>query len=130
MSLITDAPVAAPEYPTFPVTNIATAGNTLRPVGKMQWVERGNKITVTADVDLPDCEMMSIIDQVINSKVVVDEVRRPVTIHDGKLTLEFTPEASRVHVISAERLNEGLADIKAPFRLAFSKLEFDVYAPA
>lgn len=130
MSLITDAPVVAPEYPVIPVSNITIVAETLRKVGALYWVEVNNKITVTADVELPDGEMMAIIEQVVRSDLPVDEVRRPVTIVNGKLTLEFTPKATRVHIISAERLNIGLADIGAPFRLSFPKVEFDVYAPA
>ena len=129
MSLISDAPIVEPEYPIIPVANIVVAGQTLRRVGNLYWVERGNQITVTADVALPNCEMMTIIDQVVNSKVVVDELRRPALIVNSKLTLIFTPEATRVHVISAERLNAGLAEIGAQFRVSLPKLEFDVYAP-
>lgn len=120
-------PIIEPEYPVIPVTNITPTGNTLRPVGNLYWVQKGNQITVSADVALPNGEMMAIIDQVVNSKTVVDELRQPAVIANGKLTLTFTPEATRVHVISAERLNAGLADIGAQFRVSFPKLEFDVH---
>lgn len=115
--------------PVIPVTNISVTGVTLQLIGSMYWIEKGNKITVTADVALPNGEMMAIIEQVVRSTMPVDEIRRPVTIASGRLTLEFTPSATRVHTITAERLNAGLAEVGAQFRLSFPSLEFDVYAP-
>lgn len=129
MIIIGESVVEIP-LPVFPVTNIVVTAQTLNKVGNIYWVEKGNKITVTADVGLPNGELMIMIEKVVGGINPIDDIRRPVTIFNGQLNLQFTPKQDGNYLLSAARLNTGLRNINGGFQLAFDNLEFDIYDQA
>jgi hypothetical protein len=125
-----DPPVVlAPEYPVIPVTNISVTAATLREVGAINWMDAGNIVDISADVALPNLEMMIMVERIVSGNTAVGDIRRPATIFNGRLSLQFNPKISGNYLLSAERLNVGLAEIGAPFQVAFDKVEFDVIDP-
>jgi hypothetical protein len=80
------------------------------------------------EVALPNSEMMVMIEKVVRGTTPVADIRRPVTIRNGQLSLQFTPTESGNYILSAARLNEGLRKIGKEFRLQFNDVEFDAYA--
>jgi hypothetical protein len=118
------------QLPIIPITNVMVTAETLRKVGNIFWVEKGKKITVTGDIALPNGEMMVMVEKVVRGSEPVDDIRRPVTIYNGQLHLQFTPKNDGNYILSAERLNAGLLAINKGFQLEFETLEFDIYDQA
>ena len=96
--------------------------------GGIWWVAQNTPYTITAKAKgMPDGEMMIIIERIIQGGTVVQDIRAKASIVSEHITINSLFEASGNYQITAERLNQGLATIGAPFRLAFEKVEFDVY---
>lgn len=117
--------IEAPVFPVVPAENVVVFGQTLQLRGNIYWVDVGHIVTIEADVALPDIEMNVMFDKVVRGGVVTADLRRTIFIRNGRLSLRVTFKQSGNYVLSAERLNEGLAGINAPFRVAFKRLEFD-----
>lgn len=114
-----------PSTVTIPVTNVLVSG--VNKVGDIWWVQVGSTWTLTADVPMPDGQMMVMMERVVDGRQSVDDVRFIATITSGKLTIAGKFDQSGNYTISKERLNRGLERIKAPFRLDFTLVEFDAY---
>lgn len=111
--------------PVVPANNVVVFGQTLQLRGDIYWVDVGHIVTIEADVALPDGEMNVMFDRVVTGDNVIADLRRTIFIRNGRLSLRVTFKQSGNYVLSAERLNEGLSKINAPFRVAFKRLEFD-----
>lgn len=128
--IIVGEAIAEVSLPVFPVTNVQTTADTMRLVDGSHWVEVKKTITITAAVALPNSEIMLMIEKIVSGNQPVDDIRRTVLIQDGQLQLQFTPKVSGNYLISAARLNAGLAQKGKEYRLAFDDVEFEVYDPA
>ncbi|QLE09579.1 hypothetical protein HYD28_11780 [Pseudoalteromonas shioyasakiensis] len=95
--------------------------------GGIWWVKQNTQFTLVASAQLPDSEMMLVVERVINGSTVVDDIRVKASIVNGLITMDAQFEQSGNYQITAQRLNAGLEIIEAPFRLAFDKVEFDAY---
>ncbi|MCG7567064.1 hypothetical protein MHM95_12315 [Pseudoalteromonas sp. CnMc7-15] len=96
--------------------------------GGIWWVAQNTAYTITAKAEgMPDGEMMIIIERIIQGGTVVQDIRAKASIVNEHITINSQFEASGNYQITAERLNQGLATIGAPFRLAFDTVEFDAY---
>ncbi|TMO97539.1 hypothetical protein [Pseudoalteromonas ruthenica] len=110
-----------------PLTNIAVASANARLEGDIWWIPESEAFTLTADVPLPDGELMIMSERVIDGDTVVDDMRFIAVIEQGQVTINGKFKTSGNYQITAERLNKGLARIGQRFELAFSKIEFDAY---
>lgn len=123
-----DEALALMIVPTVSLDNVnvtgehVTLGN-----GGIWWLPKNSAFTLTANAQLPDAEMMIIVERVINGSTVVDDLRIKATITDGVITVNGLFAMSGNYIVTAERLNQGLEIIDAPFRLAFDKVEFDAH---
>lgn len=118
------------ELPVYDVTNIQAAATTLRTVGPAKfWLEVGNSVQIGADVALPNGEIMVMVERMVRGSTAVSDIRRPVVINNGRLTLTFTPRETGLFVLDAARLNAGLIADGHDFQVAFPTHEFDVYDP-
>ncbi|WP_022945378.1 hypothetical protein [Pseudoalteromonas ruthenica] len=96
--------------------------------GGIWWVAQNTAYTITAKAEgMPDGEMMIIIERIIQGGTVVQDIRAKASIVNEHITINSLFEASGNYQITAERLNQGLATIGAPFRLMFDTVEFDAY---
>lgn len=110
------------------LTNIVVQGDHVTlGNGGIWWIPQNERFELTANVALPDTEMMIIIERVANGSNVIDDIRVKAQIIDGVVTINGVFSQSGNYQITAERLNAGLEIIEAPFRLAFDKVEFDAY---
>lgn len=107
---------------------VVTSENAQLGAGSIWWLPQGEPFALTANVALPDTQMMIIIERVANGSTVIDDMRVKASIVDGVVTINAALANSGNYQITAERLNQGLETIGAPFRLAFDKVEFDAYA--
>ena len=107
---------------------VVTSDNALLGAGNIWWLPQGEPFTLTANIGLPDTQMMIIIERVANGSTVIDDMRVKASIVGGVVTINAALAHSGNYQITAERLNKGLETIGAPFRLAFDKVEFDAYA--
>tara|TARA_Y100000034_G_scaffold122881_1_gene168900 strand:+ start:3102 stop:3650 length:549 start_codon:yes stop_codon:yes gene_type:complete len=119
---IHDSPVP---LPVLQVTNVNVSSGML--VGSIHWVPIGAVWVLTANVALPDSQMMIMVERIVDASTPVDDVRFIANISEGILTINGVFEKSGNYVISAERLNRGLSRIGALFRLEFESVEFDAY---
>lgn len=114
--------------PVIELTNIAVASaNAELGAGNIWWLPQGEQFTLTANVSLPDANMMIIIERVASGSTVIDDVRVKATIENGVVTINAAFAQSGNYQITAERLNAGLDIIGAGFNLVFDKIEFDAY---
>lgn len=110
------------------LTNITVTGEHVSlGNGGIWWIPQSERFELTANVELPDSDMMIIIERVANGTHVIDDIRVKAQIIDGIVTIKGVFSQSGNYQITAERLNAGLDIIEAPFRLAFDKVEFDAY---
>jgi len=116
--------------PQVSLTNIAITEATLN--GAIYWIPTKKPFTLTANVALPDSEMMMIIEQVVRQDNgaynAISDIRVKASIVSGVVTIQAQFDSSGNYRIKAERLNMGLDEIGAPFNLAFDLIEFDAYA--
>lgn len=118
----------AESTPTIELTNVQVASASAElGAGDIWWLPQGEPFTLTANVALPDANMMIIIERVANGSTVIDDVRVKATIANGVVTINAAFAQSGNYQITAERLNAGLDTIGAGFNLAFDKIEFDAY---
>ena len=120
-------PPVEPEVTKLSLTNVAVTSASARKVGDIWWMPENEVFTLTADVALPDSELMIMSERVINGDTVVDDMRFIANIANGQVTINGTFKTSGNYQITAERLNSGLARIGMPLELIFNKIEFDVY---
>lgn len=112
-------------FATIPVTNVMVTGAIK--VGNIWWVPVGTVWTLTANVPMPDGQMMVILERVVDGQTSVDDVRFVASMSNGQLTINGKFDASGNYTISSERLNRGLERIGMPIRLSFDMVEFDAY---
>lgn len=117
----------APPKEQIELSNVAVSSASARKVGDIWWMPENEAFTLTADVALPDSELMIMSERVINGDTVVDDMRFIANIANGQVTINGTFKTSGNYQITAERLNSGLARIGMPIELIFNKIEFDVY---
>ncbi|OHU87823.1 MULTISPECIES: hypothetical protein [Pseudoalteromonas] len=99
-------------------------------VGNIWWLPKGERFILRANVsELADTQLMVMVERVINAEQPIDDIRFVAEIVDGVFTMQGCFELSGNYLITPSRLNAGLERIGAPFRLAFSALEFDAYMP-
>ncbi|TMO02936.1 hypothetical protein [Pseudoalteromonas sp. S558] len=110
------------------LTNVNVTGEHVTlGAGDIWWLPINEGFTLTANAQLPDMEMMIIIERVVNGSDVIDDLRAKASIVDGLITITSKFVQSGNYQITSERLNAGLEAVNAPFRLAFNKVEFDAY---
>lgn len=110
------------------LTNVNVTGEHVTlGAGAIWWLPINEGFTLTANAQLQDMEMMIIIERVVNGSDVIDDLRAKASIVDGLITITSKFVQSGNYQITSERLNAGLEAVNAPFRLAFSKVEFDAY---
>lgn len=113
----------------IPVTNIQITGPKTRLVGNIYWTELNSEITLTAACDMPDGELMAMIEKVVNADQVVDDKRSILTIQNNVATMTRVFKDEGNYLMTESRLNEGLERIHAPFRVSLERdIEIDVYA--
>lgn len=116
------------KYPFVRLTNVTVTGeNVMLGGGGIWWLPKNSTFTLTANAQLPDSEMMVIIERVINGGTVIDDLRVKATIVGGVITVNGQFAMSGNYQITSDRLNKGLETIGASFRLAFDKVEFDAH---
>lgn len=117
--------------PTFSLTNVSVVAEGAKKVGEIWWLPTNTIFTLTANVSLEDLEMMVIVEQVVRlddgSYNVVNDKRIPASIIGGVVTVKGQFKNDGNYRITAERLNLGLNEVKAPFNLSFDLIEFDAY---
>ena len=120
---------AKPQPPqVIELTNVSVTGEHVTlGAGSIWWLPINEGFTLTANAQLPDMEMMIIIERVVNGSDVIDDLRAKASIVDGLITITSKFVQSGNYQITSERLNAGLEAVNAPFRLAFNKVEFDAY---
>lgn len=114
-----------PPYVVLPVTNINVTGATL--TGEIWWVPVNTAWTITANITLPDVEMMIVLERIVDGVSAIDDVRFVASVVSGMITINGMFSQSGNYSISAERLNKGLTRIGESFRLSFDAVEFDAY---
>ncbi|RZG05500.1 hypothetical protein EXT48_08165 [Pseudoalteromonas sp. CO348] len=124
-------PVPRDNRPTITLESIELESSASRKIGDIWWVPLGEPITITAQaLGLPNGGLMVMVERVVNASQPIEDLRFIATIKDGVVTLPLQFDTSGNYLITAKRLNEGLARIEnAPFRLDFETMEFDVYVP-
>jgi hypothetical protein len=120
---------AKPQPPqVIELTNVSVTGEHVTlGTGGIWWLPINKQLTLTANAQLLDMEMMIIIERVVNGSDVIDDLRAKASIVDGIITITSKFVQSGNYQITSERLNAGLEAVNAPFRLAFNKVEFDAY---
>ena len=112
----------------FDLTNVnVESPNAQLGAGGIWWLPTNEQFTLSANVALPDSEMMIIIERVVNGSDVINDIRTKAVIANGVVTINASFSESGNYQITAERLNQGLEVIDAEFRLAFDKVEFDAH---
>ncbi|MCF2826929.1 MULTISPECIES: hypothetical protein [unclassified Pseudoalteromonas] len=134
MSRVLFSPEVQNELPLITLGNITLQsenGENVKKIGRIWWVQKGTPLIVTATADgLPNGGLMVMVERVVNASQPIEDLRFIATIKDGVVTLPLQFDTSGNYLITAKRLNEGLARIEnAPFRLNFETMEFDVYVP-
>lgn len=118
----------APSITPTELTNVSVTGEHVTlGAGNIWWLPINEQFTLTANAQLEDMEMMIIIERIVNGSDVIDDLRAKASIVDGLITITSNFVQSGNYQITSERLNAGLEAVNAPFRLAFSKVEFDAY---
>lgn len=118
----------ATETPTVELTNVQVTGaNAELGAGNIWWIPQGEPFTLQGEVNLPDSDMMIIIERVASGNTVIDDLRAKASIVAGVVTINAVFTQSGNYQITAERLNAGLRTIGGGFELAFEKIEFDAY---
>lgn len=113
------------EQPKITVENIVISGADLN--GSIYWVAKDSPVTITANVALPDGELMTMVEKVVDATSTVDDFRTKAVIAGGVMTMNFSFDTSGNYTFRQDRLNEGLDRIGAGFHLSFDDVEFDVY---
>ena len=114
--------------PEIELTNVQVSSASAElGAGNIWWIPQGEQFTLTANVALPDANMMIIIERLANGSTVIDDIRVKASIASGVVTINAAFSQSGNYQITAERLNAGLDTIGAGFKLAFEKIEFDAY---
>ena len=117
--------------PSKSLSNIIVLGSNVKKVGNIWWIEINTSFQITANVGLPNSQMMVIIEQVVRNNngeyITVNDKRVIANIADGVVTIKGSFERDGNYRITQERLNMGLDEIGAPFNLSFDLIEFDAY---
>ncbi len=126
---LTSVEEAKPQAPVVvSLTNVNVTGeHVVLGSGDIWWLPKNSPFTLTANAQLPNAQMMIIVERVINGGVVVDDLRIKASIENGIITVNGLFAMSGNYQITSDRLNKGLETIGAPFRLAFEKVEFDAH---
>ena len=126
---LTSVEEAKPQAPAdVRLTNVNVTGeHVVLGSGDIWWLPKNSPFTLTANAQLPNAQMMIIVERVINGGVVVDDLRIKASIENGIITVNGLFAMSGNYQITSDRLNKGLETIGAPFRLAFEKVEFDAH---
>lgn len=117
------------ELPVIPITSVSLSNASL--MGNIWSVDAKTVFNLTAKAHLPEGQLTVIVDKVVNKETVEDlRFRAMVTPltddpEGNLLTLPLYFEASGNYQIDPERLNNGLAEIGAPFRVSFAKVDID-----
>lgn len=93
--------------------------------GDIFWATKGSVVTITGECDLPDDDIIVMVEQVVDMSTVVNDVRGIATIRDGVLSLSIVFDRTGNWLLRPERLNRGLDRIGKPFNFIFNTLEFD-----
>ena len=113
------------EKPVIEIANIQMPAAELN--GSIYWIAKDAPVVITADCQLPDGELMVMVERVIDASNTVDAIRTKAVIAGGVMTMSFVFEASGNYIFRKSRLNEGLNRIGAEFNLNFDNVEFDVF---
>jgi hypothetical protein len=118
-------PVVVTPKPLIDILNIQIPAAELN--GSIYWVKKDSPVVVTANCAMPDGELMTMVEKVIDGSVTVDDFRVKAVIVGGVMTMSFVFDTSGNYIFRKSRLNEGLDRIGAAFNLNFEDVEFDVY---
>ncbi|MCG7545425.1 hypothetical protein MHM93_14685 [Pseudoalteromonas sp. MM17-2] len=120
--------LAGKKIPSIDVTNIGVTGTDVElGAGGIWWVKEKTQFNLTANAELQDSSLMVIIEKVVNGREVIGDIRVKATITGGRITIQGRFDESGNYILRASRLNQGLEEIGAPFRLSFATVEFDTY---
>lgn len=111
--------------PVVTLENITVTSETINKQGEIYWIKAGESFTFTAEMQLPDSSLVLMIEKVVQQTTVVNDHRVEVTIKNGVGTFTAALPESGNWIITPERVNSGLEQIGAPFRVAFERVEFD-----
>lgn len=121
-------PEVETEYPVIQIQNIQISNMELDAAGIWNG-PTDTVLTLTADTFLPTGKFTAIVQKIVN-KVAVSDLRFDANIAAGEgqsiLTLPLYFKDSGNYLITQERLNEGLAEIKQVFRVAFAPVDLNV----
>lgn len=116
------------QYPIIQIQNIQISNMELDSAGIWNG-PTDTVLTLTADTFLPAGKFTAIVQKIVN-KVAVGDLRFDANIVVGEgqstLTLPLYFKDSGNYLITQERLNEGLAEIKQVFRVAFAPVDLNV----
>jgi len=126
-----------PTIPCIKVGDIQVTGPECEKAGDIWWINKETAFTVLGTPEIPESIKSSFTAPtpfVLMAELVIDgsdtqkDVRFKATLEEGKFKLISASgfKESGNYIIRAERLNEGLERIEAPFRVEFETIEFDV----
>lgn len=92
------------------------------------WLTTDTVIVITGDIELPNSELMVMIEKQTDG-VSTDDIRRPAVIEDGKLTLKVKFTKSGNYRLDPDRLSRGLQRVGKNIQLKFTPIEVEVYDP-
>lgn len=113
--------------PKISVSDIVISSPSSQLVGNIWWVPKGEVLTITAGVPLPDGDLMVMVEKVLNGNEPKDDFRTIASITNGVMNMTFTFEESGNFKFRKDRINLGLDNIGSEFHLDFEDVEFDVY---
>ena len=131
------------EKPCINVPDISVVGISTSPssqckkIGEIWWLDKATGFRATGMPVIPDAikplfanetAFVLMAEKVIDGDTPQGDVRFKATLKDDGFTLQSTAgfAESGNYIIRAKRLNEGLNRIKAPFKVDFKTIEFDV----
>ncbi|MCF6459038.1 hypothetical protein [Pseudoalteromonas sp. MMG024] len=120
-------PETAPQVMKVPLTNVNVSSVNATKPDKIWWIPKAEQYTLTGNLPLPDGVFMFMLEKVVNGERVVSDERELAIVKNGVVTVTGEFETKGNFIISAARLNEGLASIGKPIELEFEDIEFDVY---
>lgn len=126
-----DGPDEPSEYPVFPITDITIDGSVqANGIWQLDTKVRSN---LRAKVALPPNLLPAIVERIVNGKPAGDLRFKAYITENAQtpglqdLTVPIYFEDSGNFLFSQERLNRGLEEVKARFRVEFPKVDIDVF---
>ena len=126
MALINIRETSSVNIPVATLTHLSIPTAVLH--GSIYWVPKNTIMNITADIALPDGDLMVMSESLSDATNPKDADRFVATISGGKMTMTVFFEKAGNYRFNAARINRGLDRIGAGVHLSFDDIEFDVYA--